>query len=529
MKIIQIRPIIVLLALLVGACYEDKGNYDYHPINEVELTFPADEYNLLSLVDVLKISPEIVTKADESKFEYTWYLTAAYLSTDVDYGLVVEIDTISLERNLEYHIALDPGKYSLYYTLTNNETGIVYNKIITLNVTTQFSTGFYVLKELDGNTDMDLFFLPDSDMQGIPNVIKNLHGEAIPGAPTSFGITYEYGYMKSPGVYDATRTLNIGTATDMRVYNTQDLNVILSHTDGTLYWGGIPNEVPVYLRGHYFGISYLTSGGAYFSYQAPAWGLTGGGKFGYPEEIAGGCSPNPNVFLMDLGGIPGLQLFDEKNHRFLSVDYNGGIHAYTDTDASGVERENSPNGIMDKLIFYGGNKMASVSKQYAIFEDANDASQRYLYIMQMSQYRNPIESVKVLDKTSKFNQATMYATNENVARIIYFVYNNQLYMYDPETGEETAFTLSNIGSGEQITYISHRWHTGVTAETFSHLAVATHANGKYKMYLYNLIGPAPNVADCRILEGDGKAFRLHFVSDRMGMNAGTHGNYAYGF
>ena len=35
----------LLLSALLTACYEDKGNYDYHPVNEIQISNIGKEYN----------------------------------------------------------------------------------------------------------------------------------------------------------------------------------------------------------------------------------------------------------------------------------------------------------------------------------------------------------------------------------------------------------------------------------------------------------------------------------------------------
>ncbi len=70
---------------LFASCYEDKGNYNYHEINElslegIELTYDVD------LDDTLKISPRLKGSlySDTSQFAYKWEINRNIVSENID-------------------------------------------------------------------------------------------------------------------------------------------------------------------------------------------------------------------------------------------------------------------------------------------------------------------------------------------------------------------------------------------------------------------------------------------------------------
>lgn len=72
--------IFCLMALFVWqACsVEDKGNYEYNPLNGVTVTFAKEEENQIveKGLDTLKISPTIagdIYGENEENYEYTWF------------------------------------------------------------------------------------------------------------------------------------------------------------------------------------------------------------------------------------------------------------------------------------------------------------------------------------------------------------------------------------------------------------------------------------------------------------------------
>lgn len=528
MKKISYITFCLVLFVAMASCYEDKGNYDYHNINDViTIEFDKKIYSVVALEDDLVITPDITTRDNsEDGFTYVWAISKQYTDDQIEYGLKLKIDTISRERNLDWNVALENGMYYLYYRVDNNNTGMSYYHRANVNVTTKFARGFYVLKEIDGNTDLDLFITEGGTSHtAIPDVLEGLHGEPISGKPFSFGIAYQYSYMKEDGSYDATRTLTVATENkEMRVYNTQDMNLIYDH-DNLFYRTDIPIETPYYLCGHMFGLSYVSDKGHYFSYQAPEYGMPGAGKFGYPDVELGEMRPNPNVCM--IGSDASFIVFDEIGGRLVSYDWNGGGHPFADTGSGGAIMPNLPRDIPHKLLFNGANSMGGTTTGFLIFQDVADPDQRYLYYLQYSAYNNPIKEVRTLPKNSGFNRAAMYAVNEKEALVIYFVYDNKLYMYDISTQEETLLSPTGLGADETITYISNRWYNFVPESAFNHLVIGTSKGSGYKVYLYNTTGPFPNGNAKYVFEGQGKAFSLHYVSEEMN-SIDMHGAYSFG-
>ena len=92
-------------------------------------------------------------------------------------------------------------------------------------------------------------------------------------------------------------------------------------------------------------------------------------------------------------------------------------------------------------------------------------------------------------------------------------------MYEIEQKRETELNLSGFEGGE-VTYISNRywWSNQDEDNNFDYLAIGTYVNGRYKIYLYHTIGGIPNGQPERILEGEGKVLKMHFLSPFMGSN-----------
>ena len=74
-------PVVVLMTMAMGACYEDEGNYDYHELDEVVIdTVGANiqpQYAIMRF-DTLRLQPNVffngkrVTNGEDAPLDYLW-------------------------------------------------------------------------------------------------------------------------------------------------------------------------------------------------------------------------------------------------------------------------------------------------------------------------------------------------------------------------------------------------------------------------------------------------------------------------
>ena len=72
----------LLIVLLLPACYDDLGNYDYHEINELEVDSIHPLYNV-DIDDSLCIYPTLkgTMYSDTNRFTYQWEIGAQTVGT----------------------------------------------------------------------------------------------------------------------------------------------------------------------------------------------------------------------------------------------------------------------------------------------------------------------------------------------------------------------------------------------------------------------------------------------------------------
>lgn len=92
MNNIRIYAFFWMIVLLTVSCYEDKGNYDYHPINEVKISgIKEDPYEILRW-DTLKIPVTLENSLNEkAKLIYAWYLDQKKIAETEDLCYVVSV------------------------------------------------------------------------------------------------------------------------------------------------------------------------------------------------------------------------------------------------------------------------------------------------------------------------------------------------------------------------------------------------------------------------------------------------------
>ena len=141
-----IEFVILGISMLFLGCAEDKGNYDYTPINELTISGIPQDTSVVHL-EVLKIKPVFTRSlfASEEHLEYSWKIEGKEIATT---------------RDLEYEVSPEwqIKKHDCLYTVTDTETEMKYFQVFNISVGSSFSWGYYFLcEELDGSTVLSYF------------------------------------------------------------------------------------------------------------------------------------------------------------------------------------------------------------------------------------------------------------------------------------------------------------------------------------------------------------------------------------
>lgn len=162
---------LVGIAFSLTACSEDKGNYDYHDLQELNITGLESDLPVQSF-SRLVLTPSLGENArPDDQYDFEWKA--------INQNESQEVTILGQNRTLDYEVRLAPGIYTLYFTATEKDTGIFWQTHGTLTVSDTTSEGWMVLCSDEGRARLDIV----SDVTGetYHDILKDN------GMPTFYG------------------------------------------------------------------------------------------------------------------------------------------------------------------------------------------------------------------------------------------------------------------------------------------------------------------------------------------------------
>ena len=144
-KIVHI--LLFTVTILACSCSQDLGNYDYTTLDEPIISGLEDQE--VFTLSRLTLTPTIEGgefSGDEYTFE--WMI--------LNQNSTMEPLIIGSERELDYEVTLAPGAYTLYFTITEIETGLYWRSEMNLTVSSSMSEGWMVLCSDKGRARLDI-------------------------------------------------------------------------------------------------------------------------------------------------------------------------------------------------------------------------------------------------------------------------------------------------------------------------------------------------------------------------------------
>lgn len=141
------KSVCLAAAASLCSCSLDLGNYDYKELNNITISGVDDNINVL-VYDRLTLNP--VLEHDVATENYTFEWKA--ISNDENQ----EVTIIGEDLALDYKMALLPGEYSLYLTVTEKASGLFWRQSYTLTVSEVTSEGWMVLCSDNGRARLDM-------------------------------------------------------------------------------------------------------------------------------------------------------------------------------------------------------------------------------------------------------------------------------------------------------------------------------------------------------------------------------------
>lgn len=155
--------------VLLTACYEDKGNYNYKELVEVQISGIEEDKEYTAYVDeVFQIPVEVTYKNGTLKdVSYEWRIDNKVVSTEKDLDILV-------------NLPVKPGMYS-DFSVIDNETGIRTMIKFKVNVSTPYYNGWMILSD---ETSHSVLSYIRNDGTFFADIYQELNGEQLNGGAT---------------------------------------------------------------------------------------------------------------------------------------------------------------------------------------------------------------------------------------------------------------------------------------------------------------------------------------------------------
>ena len=486
---------------MMTACYSD----DSTPLNSTEVNSIIvggfeSSYTMTAYVgEHLTINPNF-EGYNESELKFQWMLINEKTGSTDTNGKKIEPIDLGTDKNLDYEVNLAPGVYQIRLYTTVTATGLQTISYATLNVQTEFSKGFYILKETaDGNTELDLV---TKDFNVASDLLAATQGSSMKGKPVNLCQNYIM-YCINPD-NDEMEGVNAITVTsdskDFAVLRTNDLKQIFNKKN--IGFDEMPADEQVY--GIYPSIMYtfmLTSKGVYTTSAAGSYGSPCTGQFGLPEPEAA-CSA---YYYYDFNGYGGGTFWNPVTHSLTTYDYNQFSNPLIRKDRTGADVTQNLNGY--ECLHTGFNFMSRTSKGVFILKDGT-TGKRYIY--QTVGQRTSIYLNKNDELTGHMATASYYATNGKSAAYTYCVDDGKLFACNLSTGnyEEVELRPQGISASETITFVANQFYYN----SFDYLIVGTQSGQNYKLYFYEINGGAPTGNPIQTVEGQGTVKKVRYMN-----------------
>lgn len=421
----------LILTLALGSCYKDKGDYSYHPINDITISTIADTFRV-NKFDTLRITPSIAQSKglDESHLKYEW---SVYLNTvDLNESSHFNIAVLSTQRNLNLQVGLNSesaGPYNLNYKVTDTVTGVSYFKHLILYVSSAMQNGWMLLERKTDHSDIS--FISTGDL-----VYHNVFSTANP---------------------TKTLSLSANSITSVNVPNggVGVLTFVLDDKDGWFmdktslqalrpysqcFYGTVPSNAPGGITWLYSESAlYTINNGTVYSMNALYGANLFGAAFQQPDAKGSVIAP----FVAGGFGYGGI-FFDQKNYRFLT---DGGTQALAAFPEDGTMAFD-PNNVHKQMLTM---KPGITTYYQGLFKNLNNDS---VFLYTIDSYGDPF----AVSMQPVLNSPGVAASPDwqfsTTLKLMYYASGNQLYVYDLTANQSRV--VYTFGNGENVTALQMR-------------------------------------------------------------------------
>lgn len=465
-------------ALFFASCTEDKGNYDYvdrTDIIDVKISDIDPEGYEVALGDVLNITPTVTGLKPGREYSYEWYI-----NSENPHGGGYVSKSLANTLELDAEVAAVPTiNYFLYFKVTDVERNVYADYQTRLKVSAStLTTGWYVVKELDGMTDVDYCKMTTGEV--MPDILSRLAVDdyRLKGSPVSIvyqGSKYNINQVQEDGttkIIEA-KALHVISTEDMVSFDAELLTKYTDLEEQFYMYPGVWNPQFAY----YAGGMYLINDGELYTTSTQISGLSkfssakirGGAIF--PSLIAG-SSYACYGFDMATRSFMNAMNYNKNSIDFFSTKTTGGV-VYSSSDME-YEMVAIPTNSYIRLGNSRGVVMKSIvdGKYYTVSLTVANGTIPTTY---------PLGTIKEVPANSLLPKATAFTSVYGL--IFCFDAENKLYYYDHDAiGDVKEFLLKEYPQGEKIVHLDFNF-TNVSTRYIS-VMTWNSENNTWKLYIH---------------------------------------------
>lgn len=432
MKTNNLNLLLMLLLLMTG-CYEDKGNYDYTPGEIVAISGIEESYTRLLFQENLKITPTITASDPNADLEYSWSYYDATL-------LPLQEHKITDTKDLDFKIPERAAKHVLIFRVTNKKTGYMQSAVADFYVNSYYSEGWYVAKNIDNKTDIDVFKSPEDYVY---NTLLLANGKQLDGKAVKMSVADKYTAWDpvTNKAENITTAMALLSDRDIWMVNTTSMRIIrdvktLFREEPLIKAPGIGlnNGTSLFIvnNGRIHDLNYMS---------------LNDGRYSVPKWIDDQNSDyRLSKYAISNGGASKLLLFDEISSSFLCVGYDNLLIRLVDAKENDITVSDN-----NMILVYMGIFKAGV--YYAVLQD-KDSGERILIEIKTSSWSTEVfiktmQRIKADDRAMKANRFTLSMGEP----VLYFVAEDgTLWSYDISSGMEMPQFTTPEGERITLTY-----------------------------------------------------------------------------
>ena len=476
-----------MLLLSLVACRKDESTPADHPLPQITVGGLQTTYTVNTYRDTLRIRPDV---SNEALYDFYW--TAFTTNFVQGTGKVNPGDTIGRTKNLDYAVQLTPGQYILILNVRHKQTGVTQLINRPMQVSTLNMNGWYLLKDEDSRTDMDFVYQGGRINNWISfyNNGKSLDGNAVKAVfVPQFKLS-----LNSTDLFSSLFVLSERDAMFCRIDNGK---VVKSFDDmffskpatrklQNAYQPVATTNVMVMNDNQ----MYNMSKGALFS--------------NYP----------PSAYrLSTIGAVAALPIgFDENTKSVMCFD--GPNYVALQSNGDTLKK-------MNKDLLWMNGYAGSRSVAMALFRNPDDSGALFKLNGQYGYLGGNTKGIVMGAKHIAPSHGLMKASiraGYYDADLIFYAVGNQIYRTDMSSLIEAP--QITLAAGETVTCIQHIKYpqpATTVVTTVDKLAVATYANGRYKVWLYGLTSTGniqPQASPD--IEGNGRVTTITYIENGNG-------------